>query len=106
VNGKEEISSAGLAYFFIKNFDRNSNNLSQLPIISAISKDQDIGENRSLISLNNEILQVSIKENIIEQKKGLTISEIETTPITDVLKNNMIHYIKEITWNKESSKDN
>ncbi len=103
VNGNEEISSAGLAYFLIENFDRNSNNLSQLPIISAISKDQDIGENRTLISLNNEILQVSIKENIIEQKKGLTISEIETTPITDVLENNMIHYIKEISWNKESS---
>ena len=103
VNGKEEVSSAGLSYFLIKNFDRDSNNLSQLPIISAISKDQDCGENQSLISLNNEILQTSIKENIIEQKKGLTISEIETTPITDVLENNITHYIKEITWNKESS---
>jgi RecJ-like exonuclease len=103
VNGKEEVSSAGLSYFLIKNFDRNSNSLSQLPIISAISKDQDSGENRSLISLNNEILQISIKENIIEQKKGLTISEIETTPITDVLENNIIHYIKGITWNRESS---
>ena len=98
VNGKEEINSAGLAYFLIKNFDRNHNRLSQLPIISAISKDQDIGENRSLISLNNEILQTAIKENTIEQKKGLTISEIETTPITNVLENNIIHYIKEITW--------
>ena len=103
VNGKEEISSTGLAYFLIKNFDRNHNRLSQLPIISAISKDQDVGENRSLISLNNEILQTAIKENTIEQKKGLTISEIETTPITKVLENNIIHYIKEITWNKESS---
>ncbi len=51
VNGKEEISSAGLAYFLIKNFDRNFNNLSQLPIISAISKDQDIGENQIIDKL-------------------------------------------------------
>ena len=32
-----------------------------LPIISAISKDQDIGEDKSLIGLNNEILQSILK---------------------------------------------
>jgi RecJ-like exonuclease len=103
INGKEEISSAGLSYLLIKNFDRNSNNLLFLPIISAISKGQDVGENRSLISLNNEILQTSIKLNLIEQKKRLTIADNETKEITNVLENNITHYIKEITWNKESS---
>jgi len=103
LNGKEEISTSGLVYFLIKNFDINSQELSYLPIISAISKDQDIGENRSLIGLNDEILQTSLKSNIVEQKKRLTISEIETMPITNVLENNIIHYIKEITWNNESS---
>ncbi|MBA3750136.1 MAG: DHH family phosphoesterase [Nitrosopumilus sp.] len=103
LNGKEEISTSGLAYFLINNFDINSHQLSYLPIISAISKDQDIGENRSLIGLNEEILQTSLKSNIIEQKKRLTISEIETMSITNVLENNIIHYIKEITWNNEYS---
>jgi single-stranded-DNA-specific exonuclease len=103
LNGKEEISTSGLSYFLIKNFDRNSHESSYLPIISAISKDQDIGENRALVGLNDEILQTSLKSNIIEQQKRLTISEIETMPITNVLENNIIHYIKEITWNKESS---
>ena len=103
VNGREEISSAGLAYFLIKNFDRNSNNISYLPIISAISKDQDKGENKSLIGLNNEILQASLKSNIIEQKKRLNISEKETTPISNILVNNIIHFIKEITWNNKAS---
>ncbi|MBA3977663.1 MAG: DHH family phosphoesterase [Nitrosopumilus sp.] len=102
INGKEEISSAGLSYLFVKNFDRNSNNVLHLPIISAISKDQDLGENRSLISLNNEILQTSLKSNIIEQKKRLTISDIETMEIANVLQNNITHYIREITWNEES----
>ncbi len=103
INGKEEISTSGLSYLLTKNFDRNSNDMLFLPIISAISKDQDVGENRALISLNNEILQTSLKLNIIEQKKGLTISDIETMEITNVLENNITHYIKEITWNKESS---
>jgi RecJ-like exonuclease len=103
LNGKEEISSAGLSYLFIKNFDRNSNNLLYLPTISAISKDQDVGENGSLISLNNEILQTSLRLNIIEQKKRLTVSDIETMEITSVLENNITHYIKEITWNKGAS---
>jgi single-stranded-DNA-specific exonuclease len=103
INGQTEISSSGLAYLVVSNFDRNSNNLSHLPIISAISKEQDVGEDKSLISLNNEILQTSLKLNIIEQKKRLDISEKETIPITNVLENNIIHYIKEITWNNEAS---
>ncbi len=103
INGKEEISSAGLSYLLTKNFDRSSNDILYLPIISAISKDQDVGENRALISLNNEILQDSLKINIIEQKKRLTISDMETMEIANVLEKNITHYIKEITWNKESS---
>jgi RecJ-like exonuclease len=102
INGKEEISSAGLSYLITKNFDRSSNDMLFLPIISAISKDQDVGENRALISLNNEILQDSLRLNIIEQKKRLTFSDIETMEIANVLENNITHYIKEITWNKES----
>jgi single-stranded DNA-specific DHH superfamily exonuclease len=73
INGKEEISSAGLSYLLTKNFDRNSNDMLFLPIISAISKDQDVGENRALISLNNEILQTSLNLNILEQKKKVDL---------------------------------
>ena len=76
---------------------------SHLPIVSAISKEQNVGEGKSLISLNNEILQISLKLNIIEQKKRLDISEKETAPISNTLENNIIHYIKEITWNKDAS---
>ena len=94
---------SGLTYFLVKNFDRNSNSLALLPVISAISKEQDIGENKSLTSFNNEILQISLKSNLIEQKKRLDISEKETVPITNILENNINHYIKEITWNNEAS---
>ena len=103
LDGQKEINCAGLAYFLIKNFDRKSNDIAYLPIISALSKDQDIGEDKSLIGLNNEILQSILNLNLIEQRKRLDISEIETMPITNVLENNMNHYIKEITWNKKTS---
>src|SRR5919112_194137 len=103
LDGQKEINCAGLAYFLIKNFDRKSNDIAYLPIISALSKDQDIGEDKSLIGLNNEILQSILNLNLIEQRKRLDISEIETMPITNVLENNMNHYIKEITWNKNTS---
>jgi single-stranded-DNA-specific exonuclease len=103
ISGQTEISTSGLAYLLVRNFDRNSNNTSHLPIVSAISKEQNVGEGKSLISLNNEILQISLKLNIIEQKKRLDISEKETAPITNILENNIIHYIKEITWNKDAS---
>ena len=39
VDGQKEINCAGLAYFLIKNFDRKSNDISYLPIISGLSKE-------------------------------------------------------------------
>ncbi|MGN6629000.1 MAG: hypothetical protein ACTHKJ_03890, partial [Candidatus Nitrosocosmicus sp.] len=103
IKGHEEINSSGLAYLLIRNFDRNSNKMSYLPIISAISKNQDIGEDRTLVGLNNEILQTALKSYIIEQKKRLDISYIENVPLTKCLENNTVHYIKEITWNNTTS---
>ncbi|MGN6347832.1 MAG: hypothetical protein ACTHME_09030 [Candidatus Nitrosocosmicus sp.] len=103
IKGHEEINSSGLAYLLIKNFDRNSNKMSYLPIISAISKNQDIGEDRTLVGLNNEILQTALRSYIIEQKKRLDISYIENVPLTKCLENNTVHYIKEITWNNTTS---
>ena len=103
LDGQREINCSGLAYFLIKNFDRKSNDIAYLPIISALSKDQDIGEDKSLIGLNNEILQSILKLNVLEQRKRLDISEVEAIPITNVLENNTNHYIKEITWNKKTS---
>jgi hypothetical protein len=103
VDGQKEINCAGLAYFLIKNFDRKSNEIAYLPIISALSKNQDIGEDKSFIGLNYEILQSILKLNVIEQRKSLDISEVETMPIINMLENNTNHYIKEITWNKNTS---
>lgn len=103
INGHEEINSSGLAYLLIKNFDRKSNKMSYLPIISAISKDQDNGEDKSLRGLNNEILQIALNSDIVDQKKRLDISEIETLPIIKILESNTVHFIKEITWNNKNS---
>jgi single-stranded-DNA-specific exonuclease len=100
-NRVDEISSSGLAYLLIKNIDRNITDKSFLPVIAALSKDQDIGESRSFVGMNKEILDTAISLNQIEQKKGLTISEIDSSPVTDVIKNNIIHYIKDITWNSD-----
>jgi len=103
INGQTQISTSGLTYLIVKNFDRNSNKISYLPIISAISKEQDTGKDKSLTGLNKEILQSTLDTNLIEQKKGLVIYEKESMPITKVLENNTVHYIKEITWNKDTS---
>ncbi len=100
-NRVDEISSSGLTYLLIKNIDRNITNKSFLPVIAALSKDQDIGESRSLIGMNKEILETAISFNQLEQKKGLTISESDNCSITDVIKNNIVHYIKDITWNND-----
>jgi len=103
VNGQTQISTSGLTYLIVRNFDRNSNKIAYLPIISAISKEQDAGKDKSLIGLNKEILQSALDTNLIEQKKGLIIYEKESIPITKVLENNTLHYIKEITWNIDTS---
>lgn len=97
------ITTAGLSFLLVRNYDRNIDNLSYLPVIAAISKDQTNNENTGLTGLNNEILEVATKLNLIEQKEALTIVEIQTTLITDILKNNTVHFIKGITWNEDES---
>ncbi|HEY6535181.1 MAG TPA: hypothetical protein VIY08_05190 [Candidatus Nitrosocosmicus sp.] len=103
VNGQTQISTSGLTYLIVRNFDRDSIKISYLPIISAISKEQDAGKDKSLTGLNKEILQSSLDTNLIEQKKGLVVYEKESMPINKVLENNTLHFIKGITWNIDTS---
>jgi RecJ-like exonuclease len=57
IDGDTEISSGGISYLLVKNIDKRFSDLSPLAVVSALGEYQDIGDKRSLVGLNNEILQ-------------------------------------------------
>ena len=61
IDGRKEISSGGICYLVAKNLDKKFAELSSLAIVSALGDSQDVGDKRSLIGLNNEILYISKK---------------------------------------------
>jgi RecJ-like exonuclease len=52
IDGRNEISSGGIAYFVAKNLNKKFSDLSSLAIISALGDSQDVGDKKSLIGLN------------------------------------------------------
>lgn len=101
IDGDTEISISAIVYLVAKTFDRDISFESFLPVISAISKEQDVGKDRELLGINSEILETAESLDLVMQKKMLTIAEIETASLIDVLENNIAHYIKDLTWNRE-----
>ena len=101
-NDKEsKHTSSSLTYLIAKNFDRKIIHSSFLPMVAAYSKNIDFN-NADRTELK-EILQSALDLNLIEGKKGLNFGASETTSIVDAIENNMAHFIKGITWNKENS---
>lgn len=102
VNGDTEISIAAMMYLLTKTFDRNMVYESYLPVVSAMFKEQDLGSKGELLGVNSEILETAKNFDLVMQKKMLTIAELETSSLIDVLENNITHYIKDLTWNREN----
>lgn len=102
IDSKDQINVSGLSYLLVKNYCRDIIHNSYLPIISAISKEQDDRKDRQLTGLNKEILQSAVNLNLIEERKMLTFGEIGSSSIINVLENNVMHFIKELTWNREA----
>lgn len=97
------LTTSSLLYFMVKNFDRKIITTSSLPIVAIVSRNLCEFYDNEMVGINNEILQTAIDLNLIEIRKELSFGERETASIIDVLENNTIHYIKEITWNKAAS---
>ncbi|MFW9951711.1 MAG: DHH family phosphoesterase, partial [Candidatus Thorarchaeota archaeon] len=82
-DGSNEVSSAGICYYFAKTLNSQNIDLSPIALVGATGDIQNQGPNNSFIGLNNLILQDAIKENLIEVLDDLNFSPIK--PINEAI---------------------
>ncbi|MGH9997471.1 MAG: hypothetical protein ACRD7F_05620, partial [Nitrososphaeraceae archaeon] len=101
IDGNKEITSGGISYLLAKNLDKKFTDLSPLSIVSALGEYQDVGDKRSLVGLNNEILEDSKKNGLIQTDIDLLLSFNEFLPIHESIANTYIPYLYGLTSNSE-----
>jgi len=89
IDGSNEISGAGLCYYFAKTLNQLNIDLSPLAIVGAIGDLQNQGLNKSFVGLNNCILEDAVNSGLIEVVNDLNFSSLQ--PL-----NEAIAYSKEL----------
>jgi RecJ-like exonuclease len=101
IDGDNEVTSGGISYLLVKSMDKKFTDLSPLAIVSALGEYQDVGDKRSLIGLNNEILKDSEKNGFMQTDIDLLLSFNESLPIHESIANTSIPYLYGITSNSD-----
>lgn len=105
IDGDKEITSGGISYLLVKNLDKRFSDLSPLAVVSALGDYQDVGDKRSLVGLNNEILEDSKKDGLIQTDIDLLLSFNEFLPIHESIASTYVPYLYGLTSNSDKCLD-
>lgn len=105
IDGDKEITSGGISYLVVKNLDKRFSDLSPLAVVSALGEYQDVGDKRSLVGLNNDILQDSKKDGLIQTEIDLLLSFNEFLPIHESIASTYVPYLNGLTSNSDKCLD-
>ncbi len=78
IKGDSEISGAGVVFLFSKALNEKNSDMAHIAIVGAIG---DVQEKNGFKPLNNDIVEIAIKQKKIERKKSLRFFGVETKPI-------------------------
>ncbi len=82
IDGGKEISGAGVVFRFASAVNSAMEDFAHIAIIGAVG---DLQEQNGFLRLNQEILDIAIKNNKIQVKKGLRIFGAQTKPLHKAL---------------------
>jgi RecJ-like exonuclease len=101
IDGSNEISGSGVVFMFTQYLTDNKNTeMSRIAIVGAIG---DIQERDGFKKLNNDILDIAIKNNLIEVRKGLKFFGVQTKPIYKLLQYSSDIIIPGVTGSESGS---
>jgi len=83
IDGSEEISGAGLCYYFAKCLNKRNVDLAPVAIVGAIGDIQNKGPNKTFQGLNKLILEDAKNHNLIEVINDLNFSSLK--PINEAI---------------------
>lgn len=102
INGNKEISSSGISYLLSTKLNGKNSNLINLAIVGALSKKQDIGQNRSFVGINSEIISVAQENGLLKIDTGLMITCKNSAPLPEAMASTLTPFIYGITGDKEN----
>ncbi|MGD1834561.1 MAG: hypothetical protein ACPKQO_02435 [Nitrososphaeraceae archaeon] len=99
---KNEISLSGLAFLISEYLDKKNKTLCGLSMVGAMSERQDVGEKKSFVGINSNILSKALSLGILEKKIDFVFANFNKSPLYEALIFNTTPYIHGITWNKQN----
>jgi len=83
IDGSIEISGSGVVFLFTQYLTNNRNiEMSRIALVGAVG---DIQEGTSFKRLNKDILEIAVKNNLVEVKRGLKFFGVQTRPVYKLL---------------------
>ncbi|MBU1205055.1 MAG: DHH family phosphoesterase [Nanoarchaeota archaeon] len=100
IDGTQEISGAGVVYFFAKYLNKRNEDMAHIAIIGAIG---DVQENNGFSRLNNEILETAKAKGKIKTIRGLKVFGAQTKPLYRLLQYSTDVYIPGVTGSESNA---
>ncbi len=101
IDGSQEVSGAGVTFIFTQKITHEKNTeMARIAIVGAIG---DAPAFQEFQKLNNTILQLAIKNNLIEVKRGLRFFGVQTKPIHKILQYSADIIIPEVSGSESGA---
>ncbi len=84
-DGANQVSGAGISYYFAKRLDPKNIDSASIAVVGALADRQDKGDKNSLISINEKIVEDGVKAGILDTKLDIRLFGRETRPIYQAL---------------------
>ncbi|MBI1969329.1 DHH family phosphoesterase [Candidatus Woesearchaeota archaeon] len=100
IDGGKEISAAGICFFFAHALNPKNRDMAPIALVGAIG---DIQEEHGFRPLNQEILDIAIKEQFIRQRRTLRCFGSSTRPVHKILEYTTNPFIPGVSGNESAA---
>ena len=104
INGGTELAGAGVTFFFALALNEKNKDLSALGVVGALGDMMDFNANSTLIGMNRKIIEIAIKEKLLELKKDLRLYGRISRPLVSFLMFSSNPILPELTANEDNCK--
>jgi single-stranded-DNA-specific exonuclease len=102
IDGARMVSAAGVSYFVARQLSDRNVDLSALAVVGALGDMQDRNENRSLMGLNEQLVQDGVSSGNLKVDSDLVLYGHETRPIHRALAYTTTPYLPDLSGREDN----
>ncbi len=104
INGGTEISGAGTTFFFALALNKKNADQSVLGIVGALGDMQDFNYDAALVGMNRKIIEIAVKEKLLDVKKDIRLYGRISRPLVSFLMFSSNPILPNLTANADNCK--